>query len=342
MNGAALALSRLYVGHSDPTFIPKDPTMPPGTTVLNGPVIVGGEIDGQLPPPLSSQALLNIIKPATVTATLVPIPTKMTPALTAGIKISALGDGAVPYPGPGIMANALAHVISSNVPIPPSAVGVNILSSEITTITTPTLAINANTIELGTYTSVGARNKTGSETQTGAKAETGAKAATGVRAEASPASQNATLNVASEITSPTIVRLEAKIKSKKPFDIPHPTKQGWRLRYVCLEGPAADVYIRGELRNSNIIELPEYWKELVDEDTISVNLTPIGFYQELYVEGIEWGSNIVVKNNMGGSINCYYTVYGERKDVARNIPEYEGTIEDYPGNNDEYVFNGSK
>ena len=29
---------------------------------------------------------------------------------------------------------------------------------------------------------------------------------------------------------------------KKNFDIPHPTKEGWRLRHVCIEGPTADVY----------------------------------------------------------------------------------------------------
>ena len=28
---------------------------------------------------------------------------------------------------------------------------------------------------------------------------------------------------------------------------------------------------------------------------------------------------------------------GERIDVDKNIPEYEGTYDDYPGNNDEYM-----
>jgi hypothetical protein len=42
-------------------------------------------------------------------------------------------------------------------------------------------------------------------------------------------------------------------QSKKPFDILHPTKEGHRLRYVSLEGPAAEVYIRGKLKGNNII-----------------------------------------------------------------------------------------
>jgi len=124
---------------------------------------------------------------------------------------------------------------------------------------------------------------------------------------------------------------------KKDFDIPHPTKNGWRLRHVCIEGPTADVYVRGILKDSNIIELPEYWRKLVDPETITVNLTPIGWHQELYVDKIEWGTRIVIKTNSGSSINCYYTVYGERADTDKNISEYEGTYNDYPGDNSQYI-----
>jgi hypothetical protein len=126
--------------------------------------------------------------------------------------------------------------------------------------------------------------------------------------------------------------------SIKNFDIPHPSKSGWRLRYVCVEGPTADVYFRGILDKQNIIELPSYWANLVDAETISVNLTPIGSYQELFVERIEWGTKVYIKNNSGTSIKCYYTVYGERKDTSKNISEYEGTYEDYPGDNNEYIL----
>ena len=128
---------------------------------------------------------------------------------------------------------------------------------------------------------------------------------------------------------------------KKEFDIPHPTKNGWRLRHVCIEGPTADVYVRGKLKGSNVIELPEYWKNLVDPETITVNLTPIAAHQELFVDKIEWGTRILIKNNSGSTINCYYTVYGERADTGKNIPEYEGTYDDYPGDNREYTSSGT-
>ena len=123
---------------------------------------------------------------------------------------------------------------------------------------------------------------------------------------------------------------------KKNFDIPHPTKEGWRLRHVCIEGPTADVYVRGKLNNSNVIELPEYWRRLIDPETITVNLTPVGTHQELHVDKIEWGTRILIKNNCSSAINCYYTVYGERADTDKNIPEYKGTYDDYPGDNKQY------
>jgi hypothetical protein len=128
--------------------------------------------------------------------------------------------------------------------------------------------------------------------------------------------------------------------SKKSFDIPHPTKKDHRLRYVCVETPKADVYVRGKLNGSNVINLPEYWKGLVDPDSIDVVLSPIGSFQELYVEDVQWGTKVIVKNSAGGPINCSYVVYGERKDTESNIPEYKGLTEaDYPGDNTQYIIN---
>ena len=34
----------------------------------------------------------------------------------------------------------------------------------------------------------------------------------------------------------------------KPFDIKHPSKDGYRLRYACIEGPEVGVYCRGRVR----------------------------------------------------------------------------------------------
>ena len=127
----------------------------------------------------------------------------------------------------------------------------------------------------------------------------------------------------------------------KNFDINHPTKKDHRLRHSCVETPQNDVYYRGRMENTTTINLPDYWRELVDPDSISVNLTPMGSYQDLFVEKIEWGSKVTVKNASGGPIRCSYVVFGERKDVEKLIPEYEGdTPESYPGNNDVYDISG--
>jgi len=124
---------------------------------------------------------------------------------------------------------------------------------------------------------------------------------------------------------------------KKPFDILHPTKEGHRLRYVSLEGPSAEVYVRGKLKGEHIIKLPDYWKGLVDPESITVQLTPIGCAQNLYYEEVEWCDTIKVVNADCGPVWCSYTVFAERKDTERNIPEYQGlTPDDYPGDNDEY------
>ena len=125
----------------------------------------------------------------------------------------------------------------------------------------------------------------------------------------------------------------AKTLPAKPFDIPHPSKpETHRLRYISLEGPEIAVYFRGKLEDTNVIELPEYWKDLIHPESISVNLTPYGTYQELYVEKIVWGQQIIIKNRESGPTNCYFTVYAERKDMEKLIVEYEGTsAKDYPG-----------
>lgn len=109
----------------------------------------------------------------------------------------------------------------------------------------------------------------------------------------------------------------------KKFDIPHPSKPGYRLAHTCIEGPEIAVYYRGKLENSNIIELPDYWKNLINPETITVHLTPHNFHQELYVKSIEWGSRIKVINNSGGNIDCSYVVYAERIDVEKLVVEYK-------------------
>ena len=112
----------------------------------------------------------------------------------------------------------------------------------------------------------------------------------------------------------------------KPFDMVHPTKgEGHRLRYACIEGPEVGVYFRGRTQDNEII-LPDYWKDLVVIDTITVQTQSVGTSQDIIVK--QWDDS---KITLEGVTDCFYHVYGERKDVNPLVVEYEGqTWEDYP------------
>jgi len=119
----------------------------------------------------------------------------------------------------------------------------------------------------------------------------------------------------------------------KPFDIKHPSKEGWRLRYACIEGPEVGVYCRGRVRGEKIIKLPDYWKDLVDVESISVQLQPIGAHQDVIVK--RWDEKFIYLQAQGGMpVNCFYHVYAARKDVNPLYVEYEGeSWKDYPDPN---------
>jgi hypothetical protein len=108
----------------------------------------------------------------------------------------------------------------------------------------------------------------------------------------------------------------------KSFLIDHPTKPGMKLRHGSLEGPEDGVYVRGKLVDADVIELPDYWTGLVHADSITVNLTAASAGQQLYVERVE-NNCVYVVNETGKPINCFYTVYGERKDVDKLQVEIE-------------------
>lgn len=129
------------------------------------------------------------------------------------------------------------------------------------------------------------------------------------------------------------------LSAKKNFDIPHPSREGWRLRHTCPEGPSNDVYLRGTVNNKNYIELPYYWKDLVDITSITVSLTPIGSHQNVIVKRID-EEKIHLQSNGGMPVHCFYHIFAERKDGEKLIPEYKGlTPDDYPGDNREYNIN---
>ena len=148
------------------------------------------------------------------------------------------------------------------------------------------------------------------------------------------------INITGNVTASQVTASGVTLTSRKPFDIPHPTKEGWRLRHVCLEGPESGVYYRGRLTDSNIINLPDYWKGLVDPETITVTLTQIGSSQDLIVDSIEWGSKVKIRSGSASKIDCFFLVHAERADGEKLIVEYPGqSSNDYPGDNSIYSIN---
>jgi lipopolysaccharide export system protein LptA len=106
------------------------------------------------------------------------------------------------------------------------------------------------------------------------------------------------------------------VGTSKNFIIDHPTKEGKKLLHGCIEGPEAAVYFRGK-STSNIIEMPDYWIGLVDIDTMTVDITPWGPNQDIYVESIADDGEITIAANTEEPLNYFYVVYGERKDIDK-------------------------
>ena len=108
----------------------------------------------------------------------------------------------------------------------------------------------------------------------------------------------------------------------KSFNIPNPEKPGKKLVYGVAEAPEHSVFYRGRSRTSKII-LPDEWRWLVDEDSITVQLTPAGRWSKLVVEKIE-NNTVHVKDvsplswfRNRGKYNFFYFVQAERKDIPK-------------------------
>lgn len=113
-----------------------------------------------------------------------------------------------------------------------------------------------------------------------------------------------------------IIYTEVLMARSKNFVIDHPLKKDKKLVHACLEGPENGVYIRGRIANKNEISLPDYWQELVDKNTISVQLQPVGAHQNIIVK--RWDEKKIYLQSQGGMpIDCFYHIYAERKDIEK-------------------------
>lgn len=97
----------------------------------------------------------------------------------------------------------------------------------------------------------------------------------------------------------------------KSFLVDNP-KTGGKLQYGVVESNEHGVYVRGKTDQEEI-ELPEEWEWLVDEDSVTVDLTPIGQMQHLFI--IEQNNTKVKVGGLAENGQYNYVIYGTRKDV---------------------------
>ena len=302
------------------------PTAVPGTIWAEGGVLVGSPLNYPIPNVPEASLMVGrapLTNPlAKVAVSILKVTNKG--GLSPIDKINPL-DIWLGDPGVGVVG----ITINSSI--------INIVNATAINIATPTLNIT------GIKNQAGAQNDVGAQTEAGAQAEAGAEARSSKKCIAGTQVNMGSIKATGLIQASAFKgngRLLTNLPCKS-FDISHPLKENQRLRHVCVEAPTADVYIRGKLDGNHIINLPDYWKGLVDHETITVNLTPIGKADVSLHVGEIREDKIILSSDHLTQVKCFYHVYAERKDVEKNIPEYEGSSPaDYPGDNTQYSIAG--
>jgi len=277
--------SQLAAGITKAQILPYSNSLYGGLSILNGPVQIG--LSPLLTPPLGTLS----VGPST--------PTSGPPSLSGiYIKHPLIGvDIASPAIGFKVIAptnNITGSVtllgllnVTGNSTFTGNASVVGNLSVTGTFSAASIATINgangtiAGTLTAATLTSTGAMNSA-SASVTGAVAA-GSVAATGAvtAASATVTGDVEAATFTGDLTG-SVTGTASGNKTLAAFDIPHVRQKGKRIRHIVAEGPEPGIYIRGTLKGGNVIELPEYWDGLIDPETITVSLTPVGSYQELF------------------------------------------------------------
>jgi len=99
----------------------------------------------------------------------------------------------------------------------------------------------------------------------------------------------------------------------KTFVEPHPTDASKVIKFVSLEGPEAGTYFRGTASTRGgvcVIEVPEPFRMVTDEEGLTVQLTTVGSGAHAWVES-ESLERIVVRSS--ADTKLHYLVQGVRK-----------------------------
>ena len=297
----------------DPVCIGVGPAAIPGSMFCSGVVMIGSPLSF----PAIPEASLMVSRASASNKLAAKVPSIFKVTTKANVKATPL-DVMIGDPGVGMVGMTLNTEI------------INIVESVAINIVAPVR--NSS----GVKNHQGPKNQVGPESKVGATADVGAETNIGASCES---------NIKS-VTGPQKTPFlkgfffSGYSKKNKSFDIEHPNKKGWRLRHVCVEGPEAAIYIRGKLKGTHIIDIPEYWQGLVDYDTITVNLTPCGKPDlSLYVKEIR-DDKIILSSDHLTQVECFYQVWGNRIGPELHV-EYEGeSPADYPGDQSDHSIAG--
>jgi hypothetical protein len=120
----------------------------------------------------------------------------------------------------------------------------------------------------------------------------------------------------------------------KNFAVVDPEDAHQAIYYAALEGPEAGTYFRGTARTSRgeaVIELPDYFARLTEPERLTVQLTPLGTWGQLYVAD-KTPSRLVVRVPPGSTdVEFDYLVQGVRKGYLDYQVKRPNTL---PGNYD--------
>jgi hypothetical protein len=106
------------------------------------------------------------------------------------------------------------------------------------------------------------------------------------------------------------------VTGTKNFAVVDPEDAHQAIYYAALEGPEAGTYFRGTAKTSGgeaVIELPDYFARLTEPERLTVQLTPVGAWGQLYVAE-KTPNRLVVRMPPGSAdLEFDYFVQGVRK-----------------------------
>lgn len=106
--------------------------------------------------------------------------------------------------------------------------------------------------------------------------------------------------------------------TSKSFIVDDPNDSTRKIKYTCIEGPEAAMYYRGKGKLNNgkaYVELPEHFKVLVNDTTLTFSLTPHSSTSKgLAIESVtKNGFEVKELFNGAGNYEFSFVIYGIRK-----------------------------